>query len=181
MKIFRVDGDPKYQTLTRAKDISLYPKVGGPPYASENGLAHVELYRLMPFRREGDFRGTGRFFSCKEPVLDSVIATLHSDAQALPVTVDDEDKPSFLIYPVNVLDAADVPSVKRRQAAQGGSWPPCYEFKRDVFHRPQLFTVPLFDVAIFYATDLGNPERDFYVRYRELELTGLVFEQVWEA
>ena len=179
MQIFRIDADPKTQTLTTGGS-SLLPKVGGPAYGDPNALRPMLAYRLVPFRREGDFRGVADFFSCQQAVLERVLPSLRADVQVLPFTVDDQEEPSFLLYPVNVLDAADVPAVKQREAAQGNWWPPCYEFRREVFARPQLFTVPLFDTAIFYATELGSTELDFYVRYHELELTGLTFKQVWQ-
>jgi hypothetical protein len=113
--------------------------------------------------------------------LKRVADTIAVDASALEIKVDDQDSPSYLLYPVNQLNAVNMSVLRPRMEAKGVKWIRVYEFMRDVFERPQMFIDPYFTDDIFYATDLGSAENDFYVRCGKLRLTGVQFEQVWQG
>ena len=183
MRIYKIGFDAKYQTLTyyNSDDYARFPSCAAPAYQDTQVLSSILFCRLVPFRKQGDFRPLDPFLTCRDPVLARVADTLTRDAQIFPIKVDDEDEPSHLIYPTNQINAVDMEILAPRMAAQGVKWIRAYEFRRAVFERPQLFIDPYFSGEVFCATDLGSPERDFYVRYHDLGLTGAKFEHVWSG
>jgi len=183
MRIYKVGFDAKYQTLTyyNSGDYARFPSIAAPMHQDTRALASILFCRLMPFRKQGDFRSLDPLLTCRAAVLHRVADTLANDAQTFEIRVDDEDEPSYLIYPSNALDAVDMDILRPRMDAEGVKWIRAYEFKRTVFARPQMFIDRYFSGDIFYATDLGSPDHDFYVRYHQLGLTGAHFTQVWEG
>ena len=184
MKIYRIQGDHKYQALTfgYSADPALAPKTYSPAYEDTRALLPIEFTRLVPWRREGDFRWLGPSFTCSDPTLQKVGDLLERDGQVLEITVDDDgDRRNYLFHPTNQLQAVDMSVVQPLMDAQGAKWIRHYAFKRELFVRPQLFADRYFMGEIFCATEVGELDRDFYVRCAQLRLTGIRFEQVWQG
>jgi len=183
MKIFLIDGDVKYQwlTLCNGADFEQCPKTYTPAYVDTRALLSMVFCRLVPLRKEGDFRWLDPSFTCRDATLAKIIDTVERDVQLLDLTVDDEDDRNYLLHPTNQLQAVDMSVLQPLMDTKGVKWIRHYAFKREVFQRPQLFTDRYFSGQIFYVTEVGEPKKDFYLRCTNLELTGIKFTQVWEG
>lgn len=187
MKVFQIKPDYKFWTLL--------PTTGAAFFADR------DMFRFKPMREKwtvpnlyprypqeavpGDFMNfaPGAIAMTDRVTHDSCLGKiLKESGELLPAKLDGTEEQLQILNALvsyNCLDHANcLPAITPGQLG-------AHLCKKLAFHPSQIgdssiFKVPeLFGSRIFALSGRGEPKGEFYAEYHRLQLTGLVFEEVW--